>query len=415
MTTTSAAPVSSSGEDLSIGMATVLRMLFQQVDLMPKWDELQARISANHRDAVALHDASLILQGLGKTDLALETLRTALKYQRTYKVVFGTGRGPRILAFVTVGDFMANTPVGFLLAGSEATLLLHYVDADTRDLRDVPAHDVAMVAVAESETNAPVLRRLHLLTQGWQRPVLNQRADMIARLTRDGVSAMFADEPDILSPPTWRAGRADLMLLANNMKRLPDLFENASFPVIIRPIGTHAGGGLDRLESAADLVAYLQAEQADSFYLSPFIDYSGPDGRFTKLRVVQIDGKPFASHLAVSAHWIVHYLSAGMADDPAKRAIEAHWMATFDEDFAKRHTRAFQRMHDTVGLDYFGYDCAELPDGRLLLFELDVAMVVHDMDSEEVYPYKRPTMRKLFDAFIAMVEARASSGTTAPV
>jgi hypothetical protein len=161
------------------------------------------------------------------------------------------------------------------------------------------------------------------------------------------------------------------------------------------------------MASIADLAAYLPTQAADAFYISPFIDYSGPDGRFTKLRIVQIDGRPFASHLAVSDHWIVHYLSAGMAEDPAKRAIEAEWMATFDTDFARRYAPAFAALHAKVGLDYFGYDCAELLDGRLLLFELDVAMVVHDMDSAETYPYKKPAMRKLFDAFLAMVESAA--------
>jgi hypothetical protein len=40
-----------------------------------------------------------------------------------------------------------------------------------------------------------------------------------------------------------------------------------------------------------------------------------------------------------------------------------------------------------------------MPDGRLLVFEADVAMIVHDMDSELVFPYKKPAMRKLFRAF----------------
>jgi hypothetical protein len=302
---------------------------------------------------------------------------------------------------------MANTPVDFLLAGSDAVLLLHYVDAATKDLSDVPEHDVAMVAVAESEINAAVLKRLGVLLGDWPQPVINARVDMIARLTRDGVSAMFANDHSILSPPTWRVGRGDLMLLQSNMRSLSDIIEDASFPVIIRPIGTHAGGGLERLAGPHEIADYLASQSADAFYMSPFVDYSGADGRFTKLRIVQIAGRPYASHLAVSDHWIVHYLSAGMAEDPAKRAIEADWMATFDEDFARRHAETFRNLHATVGLDYFGYDCAELPDGRLLLFELDVAMVVHDMDSAEVYPYKKPAMRKLFDGFLDMIADKA--------
>jgi hypothetical protein len=52
-----------------------------------------------------------------------------------------------------------------------------------------------------------------------------------------------------------------------------------------------------------------------------------------------------------------------------------------------------------IDLDYFAVDAAEMPDGRLLLFEADVAMIVHSMDEPELFPYKGPAMKKLFAAF----------------
>lgn len=398
----------------SIGMAMILSMLFAQEDLTVAWDALQIRLAQDPGDAVALHDMSQILQGLGKTDEALSVLHQALAVRRTYRVVHGSGRGLTLLAFVTAGDFMANTPVDFLLRGSNTTLILHYVDAATTDLSNLPAHDVALLAVAESPENAAVLAAIGPLLKDWPRPVLNNRPETIAALTRDGVPKLLSDLDDVVSPPTWRAARAEMSDIANGVKTLPDLIESAMFPLIIRPIGTHAGGGLDRIFSVEDLARYLAEEPAENFYIAPFIDYSGPDGRFTKLRIVQINGKPFASHLAVSDHWIVHYLSAGMAEDASKRAIEAHWMETFDEDFAVRHARAFKALHERFGLDYFGYDCAELPDGRLLIFEVDIAMVVHDMDSAETYPYKKPAMHKLFAAFLDMMADRAGVAVSEP-
>jgi uncharacterized NAD(P)/FAD-binding protein YdhS len=96
---------------------------------------------------------------------------------------------------------------------------------------------------------------------------------------------------------------------------------------------------------------------------------------------------------------MVHYLSAGMAQHAERRAEEATWMAGFQADFAVRHARAFDALHRRIGLDYFAIDCAELSDGRLLLFEADVAMIVHSMDSEAVFPYKKHAMGTLFAAF----------------
>ena len=78
-------------------------------------------------------------------------------------------------------------------------------------------------------------------------------------------------------------------------------------------------------------------------------------------------------------------------------------------DFAVRHEESFAALCRHIKLDYFGIDCAELPDGRLLVFELDVAMVVHNMDDPIVYPYKQVAMRKLFDGFVDAIRRRAGS------
>jgi hypothetical protein len=106
---------------------------------------------------------------------------------------------------------------------------------------------------------------------------------------------------------------------------------------------------------------------------------------------------------------MVHYLNAHMDESEAKRAEEAAMMAGFDDGFARRHAEAFRALCETYPLDYFGIDCAETADGRLLVFEADVAMIVHAMDPEELYPYKQPAMRKLFDAFVACLHEAAGA------
>jgi hypothetical protein len=163
---------------------------------------------------------------------------------------------------------------------------------------------------------------------------------------------------------------------------------------------------LEKLDDPAQIAVYLGRHDGDVFYLSPFVDYSGADGRFRKLRVALVDGRPFLVHLAISDHWMVHYLNAGMDQDGAKRAEEAAMMASFDAGFAARHAAAFAAIHALYGLDYLALDCAEDRDGRLLVFEADTAMIVHDMDPPGLYPYKAPALRKLFAAFQALVAAR---------
>jgi glutathione synthase/RimK-type ligase-like ATP-grasp enzyme len=226
--------------------------------------------------------------------------------------------------------------------------------------------------------------------------MLNGAPDAILALGRDRAPLRLAGRPGLVAPPTRRMSRAEL----------------AGAPVdaavIVRPIDSHAGIGLEKLDGRAALAAYLAAHPGAAFYVQPFIDYASPDGRFRKLRVALVDGRPFLVHLAVSDHWMVHYLNAGMAEAAAKRAEEAAMMAGFDASFAARHADAFRALHAAFGLDYFAVDCAEDREGRLLVFEADTAMIVHDMDPPDLYPYKPPAMRKLFAAFQALVAARAA-------
>jgi len=124
--------------------------------------------------------------------------------------------------------------------------------------------------------------------------------------------------------------------------------------------------------------------------------------------VAVIEGRPFVAHMAISEHWMVHYLNAGMAESAAKRAEERAMMESFDVYFALRHADAFAQLAQKIGLDYFAVDCAEARDGRLLIFEADTAMIIHDMDSRDVYPYKAPAMRELFRAFQGLVNRRVA-------
>jgi hypothetical protein len=126
-----------------------------------------------------------------------------------------------------------------------------------------------------------------------------------------------------------------------------------------------------------------------------------------KYRVACIDRAPFLCHMATSDHWMVHYLNAGMTDSADRRADEARAMATFDTGFAARHAAAFEALNDWMALDYFQIDCAETPDGRLLVFEADVAAIIHLMDPPDLFPYKPAQMRRVFDAFGAMLRRRA--------
>ena len=393
----------------SIGLAALARKAFEGGDLSPTWDRLVQRANTDPSDANALMDLATMLLLNGQAENGLAVQAQALALQRVYHRPAPGEARLHLLAIMTAGDMMANTPLDFLLDGSDIALTSLYVDASGVLPQPLPPHDVAFLAIGESAANAPVLSALAPLLAAWPRPLLNGDAARIAQLTRDGACALLEGAPDILAPRAVRLSRAQLEDLGQGRLALRSLLPEASFPLIARPVGTHAGGGMVKLDAAEAIADYLATQAADVFYLSPFIDYAGADGLYRKQRIVVIEGRPFVCHMAVSPRWMVHYLNADMLENPVNRLEEARFMAAFDDEFAARHKAAFEALHQRLGLDYFGIDSAELPDGRLLVFEVDVAMIVHDMDPPDLFPYKKPQMRKVFEAFQEMLRRRSQA------
>lgn len=389
------------------GKAEIVGSFYSGKEMQPLWQALFARVNNNPSDAAAFMDLSIMLQTMGKQQEAMQCQVAALEICRTFRIRNAGKARLTVLAFVAPGNFMSNTPVEFLLEHAGVTLLLHFVDANTTSLADVPAHDVGFVAVSQSAENEPVLCNLEKLLTHWRKPLMNCETMNIAAMTRDGISALLAGETSVYAPRTVRLLRGDVVKIAEGSVALQKALPGGVFPVIIRPVGTHAGVGLKRVSSPTELTDYLAQYSEAEFYLAPFVDYSNDDGKFRKARIAVIDGKPFASHLAVSQNWMVHYLNADMTLHADRRQEESDWMERFHSDYALRHAEAFRVMHEKLGLDYFVIDCGELPDGRLLLFEADVGMIVHSMDPLDMFPYKAKIMAQIFTAFEASLTQHA--------
>jgi hypothetical protein len=391
------------------GLSALAALVFAGHDAAGLMRDLLALSSGETPDLGAAMDLATLLQLTGRGQDGLTLQAEVLERCRHFRVVHGTGEGPRLLALMAPGDFMANTPVDFLLKGSNVTFDMLFLDPAEGPPATVPPHDLAIMAVGESDDNTALLRALSPALAVWPRPILNGDAAAILGLRRDLAAVALDGLPGLLAATTVRASRADLIDIARGAMAVANILSGADFPLIVRPLGSHAGAGLERIEGAAALAAYLEARPEPMFYLAPFIDYASADGRFRKYRLAFVAGAPFLAHLAISDHWMIHYLNAGMTEDAAKRAEEAEAMRDFDTAFAARHAAAFAAMSARLGLDYYGVDCAQTPDGRLLVFEADTAMIVHDMDPPDVFPYKAANARRLFAAFQRMlIDATAS-------
>jgi len=386
-----------------IGLARLARIAFAGEDLGPWKARLLDRLSRNENDANALMDLSTVLQLVGQRELGLSAQALALDIRRLYTLQGSAGdAGIRLLAFVTPGDLAENNTLEFLIEGSDISLDMLYVSPGMPLPATLPDHDLAMVAVCETDRNRPLLRHMESLVKSWPRPVVCA-PHRIARLSRDGACGLLQAVPGMVMPLTARIGRPALASLGRREVAMTALLPDSAFPIIIRPVDSQKGRGLVKVEAPGEILDYLETRPEDAFYVARYVEYRGRDGQFRKVRIALIGQRPYVCHMAISDNWVVHYMSAGMVESASKRAEEERFFAAFDDGFARRHHDALLSIAQRTELEYVGIDCGETPDGELLLFEVDSGMTVHAMDPADLFPYKQPQMRKVFRAFRQML------------
>jgi hypothetical protein len=390
-----------------IGFARLTRMAFEGTDLRPLRDQLIGRLADGTASAGEGLDLSLITQLLGDKQAGLAIQAEVLAAHQLYRSPCSSEKPKlRVLALAAAIDMGGNTPIEFLLENSGIELQTLYVVSGVDLPAPLPEHDVAIVIASDSEECVEALRKIDVMASRWPRPLLNPPR-CVRHLDRDKLHGLLRGIGGLEIPATLSVTRAELSSIAQSQASISSVAAEMKFPIITRPRGSHAGNGLARLDDAAAVARYLAEHSEQEFFVSRFVDYSSVDGLFRKYRIVFIGGKSYACHMAIADRWDIWYLNAGMAFSAEKRGEEERFMRDFDGDFALRHSGALAAVASRVGLDYFTIDCAENRNGELLIFEADNTAVVHDMDSPDVFPYKPPQMRKIFDAFAAML-VRAS-------
>lgn len=311
----------------------------------------------------------------------------------------------RLVVLNAPGNFQANAPVSFLL-GDSMELVSVWISGRMADrgrliqaVRDLKP-DAVLIAIAEDERLSAVLTQAEEVAEASRAPVFNG-GNRIRRVARFLTQGLLTDIPGLMVPLCMKA-------------RTP-FTDIPPFPVLIRPVQSHAGKGLQRLEDRAELEAYVaEAGPRETYYVTRFVDFSWSDGLFRKYRVVFVNGAPFPVHLAIHDDWAVWYYNAGMEHHPERRAEEARFMQNMSGYFPARTMEALSAIPKAVGLDYFGLDFGVLEDGTLVVFEIETGMIVHDQDPPEIYPYKSPCIARIREAFEAMVEKRIAALRPAP-
>lgn len=304
-----------------------------------------------------------------------------------------------ILALYRAAAWEANLP--FELVADEQHTTFHRLylndDDDERVFEriPIPPHDVVLNAVAESSRAQPVLRLAEQFAARSAVPVINRPA-VVATLARDRVAERFAASANVLAPT--------VVPLAHGALATRKVVE----PLVVRPVGSQAGIDLAKIDDGAQLQQYLHDHPHERYYATPFVDYRSADGYYRKYRIMFVNGTPYAYHLAISPRWMIHYYNAPMTENPWMRKEEEAFLADVGNVFSGRLAAALHEVAEAIPLAYFGIDCAIAPNGRLLLFEADAAMLVHGTDDPELFGYKRAGFARVQTALASMIEGIAA-------
>ena len=336
-------------------------------------------------------DLSLIAQLLGDKPAGLAIQHEILTSHRLFRSPCASNNPRlRVLALAAPTDMGSNTPIEFLLEESAIELMMLYVIPDVELPVPLPDHDVAIVIASDSEDCRDALRKIDAAAPRWPRPLLNP-PQLVGNLDRDKLHRA-ARRHRRLEIPATIGGHARAIVATC---RARPICSPTSPPILLFPSSSVRADRmpatvLRRSTTAPRWRAISTARQELEFFISRFVDYASDDGLFRKYRLVFVDGRPYACHMAIADRWDIWYLNAGMSAECSqasrRRDVHAHLRHRLR---AAASDGARPRWPTRIGLDYFTVDCAETKDGSLLMFEADNTAVVHNMDPPDCFPTSR--------------------------
>src|SRR6267378_3067845 len=293
-----------------IGFARLTTMAFRGTDLRPLRDELISKVAGGTAGAGEGLDLSLITQLLGDRQTGIAIQAEVLAFHQLFRSPCSAEKPKlRVLALAAAIDMGGNTPIEFLLEESGIELLTLYVIAGIELPLPLPDHDVAIVIASDSEECRDALRIIDQAAARWPRPMLNLPR-LVGNLDRDKLHGLLNGIEGLDIPATASLSRAQLSDVARWKLWFADELQ---FPIIVRPRGSHAGVGLAKVDDRAAIGRYLAGRAEQEFFVSRFVDYANDDGLFRKYRIVVVDGRPYACHMAIADRWDIWYLNADMA------------------------------------------------------------------------------------------------------
>jgi tetratricopeptide (TPR) repeat protein len=314
-----------------------------------------------------------------------------------------TAPDPRRQVLILSTAESGNVPFKFLLPRERYTRINWIVEYATEgQAAKLPAYDLVFNAVGDPDLAGPTQAPMDRFLATCVKPVFNDPTSIL-RTFRHKVPELLGGLANVVAPQTVRLS-AEAMAEAGPETAVMEAVRG--WPVLIRPIGSHGGQGLIQVDGPGDL-AKADVPRGRDLYVTPFHDYRSADGAWRKYRMIFVDRRPYAYHLAIADRWMVHHGTAAMDERPERLAEELHFLADPEAAIGGKAMAAIAAIGERLDLDYAGVDFSVLADGSALVFEANANMLVHPEKPDSPLAPKNPYVRRILDAFQGMIEARS--------
>lgn len=270
---------------------------------------------------------------------------------------------------------------------------------------DIPEHVLLLNTIADPDLERRSLLALsEYLKSHPEVPIINH-PDRVLAAARDSNDRRLNAIAGVTFPRTVRFHREGMATEAV-VARIGEM--GFAWPIIVRETGTHTARTVALAHDDAELTRYFAASDGEAFYLIQYIDERIDGGRyFGKKRIFCIDGRlyPVVSH--IDRIWNVrgdNRLTV-MRENPWMLEQEKRYLADPAGAIGAGNWRILERLHDLVGLDFFGVDYTVREDGTLLIYELNASMR-HSNAHSRNFPYMQPYIDRITAAFGEMIQRK---------
>ncbi len=334
---------------------------------------------------------------------------------------------PKMLVVVGAPDAMAATTAQERLRNLDLPGNSGLVSALIRTLRERSTPHVVVIVWPDGATDGESVREktgAEVIVNGICEPLTQRGAlQQVARLAQEmGLPT--------LNPP-WVIEATARPLMARRVGRADDvsaphctLYEAGSgtlvehvhaagheYPVLLRPAGSHGSSGLVRAADDTDVAAV--AHVAGTCTVTDFVDFRSEDGLWRKYRMVYAGGRLLRRHLLIDQQWNVVGQSRYFMHERDLFGEEREWLNRPVAPEAQPLEARVLEQFEAMELDFGVIDYAVLPDGELVIFEINACVQVTGTIPDqyrEGLAYVEANNDEIIDAVLERVRTRAAAG-----